>query len=245
MTLSKKQTKSFRCLCRSLTRLNGVRTSVTFAVLCLTDVFHSLKKRQITESSKQHQTNVRYDANLTFLLRNDECHSYVNLCRVDRECCSKWSTCRMRWSVLFHYIGLVLASKRKSSSDNEISSSIRNTDTTNNNEEEDGYVQCSIETVYSSTEMTLSPPQGFYASQRTDNEYLRDVQQSFFSLKNEFERTKQIQHQSLLNYHDITLKMLRNIQQSNSENQQLIEQLRAEINNYIQDNEALKVGKFY
>ncbi|CAF1106474.1 unnamed protein product [Rotaria sordida] len=133
----------------------------------------------------------------------------------------------------------------KSSSENQLNEtsaiSTTTTNTTSNNEEEDDYVQCTLEAVYTSTEMAVSPPHRPCASQQTDNEYAHSIRNDFISLKNQYEQTNKIQHDYLLNYHEIILKIITNLQQSNNQYQEQIEQLRSEINNYIQDNETLKI----
>ncbi|CAF3818855.1 unnamed protein product [Rotaria magnacalcarata] len=118
---------------------------------------------------------------------------------------------------------------------------ISTTNSTNNNEEEDDYVQCSLETVYASTEMTASPAHHPCASQQTDNEYIRLIRNEFISLKIQYEQINKFQHDDLLNYHETILKVITSLQQSNHEHQKQIEQLHTEINNYIQDNEELKI----
>jgi hypothetical protein len=136
----------------------------------------------------------------------------------------------------------------KSSSDhqptNETSPLTTNVPSTtpNNNEEEDGYINCSLETVYTSTEMAVSPPHRPCVSQQTDNEYTREIINEFILLKNQYSQTKQIQHELILNYHETILKVITSLQQSNRAHQQQIEQLQAEILNHIQDNETLKVN---
>ncbi|CAF4064310.1 unnamed protein product [Rotaria sp. Silwood2] len=136
----------------------------------------------------------------------------------------------------------------KSSADNELNeTSISTTtttttaNTTSNNEEEDDYVKCTLEAVYTSTEMALSPPHRPCASQQTDNEYARAIRNDFISLKTQYEQTNKSQHDYLLNYHETILKVITSLQQSNNEHQEHIEQLRLEVNNYIQDNETLKI----
>jgi hypothetical protein len=113
--------------------------------------------------------------------------------------------------------------------------------TPSNNEEEDDFIQCNLEPVYTSTEMTISPPNRPCVSQQTDNEYTRDIINEFILLKSQYEQTKQIQHDLILNYHETILKVITSLQQSNHAHQEQIEQLRSEINNHIQDNETLKV----
>ncbi len=117
--------------------------------------------------------------------------------------------------------------------------------TPSNNEEEDDYIQCSLETVYTSTEMAVSPPHRPSASQQTDNEYIRHIINDFISLKKQYEQTKQIQHDLILNYHETILKVITSLQQSNNAHQEQIEQLRSEILNHIQDNETFKVKSFH
>lgn len=89
--------------------------------------------------------------------------------------------------------------------------------------------------------MAVSPPQRPCASQQTDNEYINIIRKDFISLKNQYDQTFKFQHDYLLNYHTTILQIIQNLQEKNHEYQQNIEQLRSEINNYIQDNEALKV----
>jgi 3-methyladenine DNA glycosylase/8-oxoguanine DNA glycosylase len=115
------------------------------------------------------------------------------------------------------------------------------TNTTSNNEEEDDYIQCSLETVYTSTEMAISPPHRPSTSQQTDNEHTRAIINEFLLLKTQYGQTKQIQHDLILNYHETIVKVITSLQQSNKAHQEQIEQLRADINNHIQDNETLKV----
>ena len=119
------------------------------------------------------------------------------------------------------------------------------TNTTSNNEEEDDYIQCSLETVYTSTEMAVSPPDRPSTSQQTDNDHTQAIIKEFVLLKNQYQQSKQIQHDLILNYHETILKVITSLQQSNKAHQELIEQLRSEINNHIQDNETLKVFLFY
>ena len=64
----------------------------------------------------------------------------------------------------------------------------------------------------------------------------------FILLKNQYQQTKQIQHDLILNYHETILKVITSLQQSNNAHQEQIEQLRSEITNHIQDNETLKVN---
>ncbi|UJR29899.1 hypothetical protein I4U23_017447 [Adineta vaga] len=113
--------------------------------------------------------------------------------------------------------------------------------TTSNNEEEDDYIQCSLETVYTSTEMAVSPPSRPCASQQTDNEYTRAILQDFLELKTQYEQTKSNQHDLILNYHETISKVITSLQQSNQAHQEQIEQLHTEINNHIQDNETVKI----
>jgi hypothetical protein len=108
-------------------------------------------------------------------------------------------------------------------------------------EEDDDYIQCSLETVYTSTEMAVSPPCRPCASQQTDNEYTHAIIKEFISLKSQYEQSKTIQHDLILNYHETISKIIINLQQSNEEYQKQIEELHSEINNHIQDNETLKV----
>ena len=115
------------------------------------------------------------------------------------------------------------------------------TNTTSNNEEEDDYIQCSLETVYTSTEMAVSPPHRPCASQQTDNEYTHAIINDFISLKTQYEQTKTIQHDLISNYHETISKVITSLQQSNHAHQEQIEQLNSDINNHIQDNETLRV----
>ncbi|CAF1412794.1 unnamed protein product [Adineta steineri] len=136
------------------------------------------------------------------------------------------------------------SSMTKSSSDiQETSPSTTSvtTNTTSNNEEEDDYIQCSLEAVYTSTEMAVSPPQRPCVSQQTDNEYTQSIINEFHLLKNQCEQTKTIQHDLILNYHETISKVITSLQQSNHEHQKQIELLQSEINNHIQDNETLKM----
>lgn len=113
--------------------------------------------------------------------------------------------------------------------------------TPNNNEEEDDYIQCSLETVYTSTEMAVSPPSRPCASQQTDNEHTRAIVDEFLALKTHYEQAKSVQHELILNYHETISKVITSLQQSNQAHQEQIEQLRTEISNHVQDNETLKI----
>lgn len=140
------------------------------------------------------------------------------------------------------YFHLEIVSIATSSPDKQPNiTTIANTNT--NNEEEDDYIQCSLETVYTSTEMAVSPPHRICASQQTDNEYARAIRNEFVSLKNYYEEAKNDQHKYLINYHETILTMITRLQQTNYQYQEQVEQLRSEINNHSQDNEALKVVK--
>jgi hypothetical protein len=142
-------------------------------------------------------------------------------------------------------ISLEPVSMTKSSCDtpeNEISPSTTSTTTaTSNNEEEDDYIQCSLDTVYTSTEMAVSPPQRPCASQQTDNENTRAIANEFVGLKSQYEQSKKVQHDLILNYHETVSKVITSLQQSNKAHQEQIEQLHSEIHNHVQDNETLKV----
>jgi hypothetical protein len=130
----------------------------------------------------------------------------------------------------------------KSSPDPQTSeTSPSTTNATSNNEEEDDYIQCSLETVYTSTEMGVSPPHRPSTSQQTDNDHTQAIINEYFSLKTQYQQTKQIQHDLILNYHETILKVITSLQQSNNAHLELIEKLRSEITNHIQDNETLKV----
>ncbi|CAF1396648.1 unnamed protein product [Adineta ricciae] len=115
------------------------------------------------------------------------------------------------------------------------------TNVTSNNEEDDDYIQCSLETVYTSTEMAVSPPSRPCASQQTDSEYTRAIVQEFLELKTQYEQTKTNQHELILNYHETISKVITSLQQSNQAHQEQIELLRTEVTNLIQDNETLKI----
>ena len=147
---------------------------------------------------------------------------------------------------MFLYLDNV--SMTKSSSDtqpvSETSTTSVTPNTPSNNEEEDDYIQCSLETVYTSTEMAVSPPCRPCASQQTDNEYTRAIVNEFLSLKTDYEETKSTQHDLILTYHETISKVITSLQQSNQAHQELIEQLRAELTNHLQDNETLKVNHF-
>jgi hypothetical protein len=93
--------------------------------------------------------------------------------------------------------------------------------------------------------MAVSPPHRPSTSQQTDNQYTRDIINEFILLKKQYEQTKEIQHDLILNYHETILKVISSLQQSNNAHQEQSEQLRSEINNHIQDNETLKVIRFY
>ncbi|CAF1195459.1 unnamed protein product [Rotaria sp. Silwood1] len=139
-----------------------------------------------------------------------------------------------------------IVSITKLSTDNELNETLTSstnvtTNTISNNEEEDDYVQCTLEAVYTSTEMAVSPSHRLCVSQQTDNEYLHDIRNDFISLKTQYEQTNKIQHEYLVNYHETILKIIINLQQLNYEHEQKIEQLHSEINNHIQDNETLKI----
>ncbi|CAF3637335.1 unnamed protein product [Rotaria sp. Silwood1] len=141
---------------------------------------------------------------------------------------------------------LEIVSITKLSTDNELNETLTSstnvtTNTISNNEEEDDYVQCTLEAVYTSTEMAVSPSHRLCVSQQTDNEYLHDIRNDFISLKTQYEQTNKIQHEYLVNYHETILKIIINLQQLNYEHEQKIEQLHSEINNHIQDNETLKI----
>jgi len=94
--------------------------------------------------------------------------------------------------------------------------------------------------------MAVSPPHRPSASQQTDhNDQNKNLIKDFRQLKSEYEQTKEIQHDLILNYHETILKVITSLQQSNEEHQQNIEQLKTDINNQIQDNETLKVNFFF
>lgn len=112
----------------------------------------------------------------------------------------------------------------------------------NNNEDEDDYTQCSLELVYTSTEIALSPPQQRpSASQQTDNQYAKEIINEFHLLKNQYEQTKGIQHDLVVHYHQTVLKVITSLQQANQAHQKQIEQFQSGILNHMQDNETLKV----
>ncbi|CAF3986627.1 unnamed protein product, partial [Rotaria sp. Silwood1] len=125
---------------------------------------------------------------------------------------------------------LEIVSITKLSTDNELNETLTSstnvtTNTISNNEEEDDYVQCTLEAVYTSTEMAVSPSHRLCVSQQTDNEYLHDIRNDFISLKTQYEQTNKIQHEYLVNYHETILKIIINLQQLNYEHEQKIEQL--------------------
>ena len=129
---------------------------------------------------------------------------------------------------------------------NESSPSTQNVPTTtttpSNNEEEDDYIKCSLETVYTSTDMALSPPQQRpSASQQTDNQYTKEIIDEFVLLKNQYEQTKSIQHELVVNYYQTVLKVITSLQQSNQAHQEQLEQFQSDVVNHIQDNETLRV----
>ena len=129
--------------------------------------------------------------------------------------------------------------------ENKQSPSTDNSTTTtpnNNNEDEDDYIKCSLETVYTSTEMALSPPQQRPStSQQTDNQYTNEIIDEFVLLKNQYEQSKEIQHDLVVNYHQTILKVITSLQQANQAHQEQIDQYQSDIANHIQDNETLKV----
>ena len=132
--------------------------------------------------------------------------------------------------------------KNESSPSDENLPSSTTTTTPNNNEEEDDYIKCSLETVYTSTEMALSPPQQRpSASQQTDNQYAKEIINEFHLLKNQYEQTKGIQHDLVVHYHQTVLKVITSLQQANQAHQEQIEQFQSDIVNHIQDNETLKI----
>jgi hypothetical protein len=120
--------------------------------------------------------------------------------------------------------------------------SVTTTTSPSNNEEEDGYINCTLDPVYTSTEMALSPPDRPCVSQQTDNEYTHDIIKEFILLKSQYQQTKEIQHDLIINYHQTIVKVITSLQQSNHAHQEQIEQLNSEILNHNQDNETLKVN---
>ena len=113
---------------------------------------------------------------------------------------------------------------------------------TSTNEEEDDYIKCSLETVYTSTEMAVSPPyHRCSASQQTDDENSRAIAIEFVALRNQCEETTKVQHELIVDYHQTIVKVITSLEQSNKAHQEQIEQLRSDIQNHLQDNETLKV----
>lgn len=108
-------------------------------------------------------------------------------------------------------------------------------------EEDDDYIQCSLETVYTSTEMALSPPTRPSVSQQTDNQHIQQIIEQFRFLKEQILETKQIQHESITNYHQTIVKVITSLEQVNIEHEKHVEQLTNDLNNLNQDYEALKI----
>ena len=92
-----------------------------------------------------------------------------------------------------------------------------------------------------STEMALSPPQRPSTAQQTDNQYTKEIIDEFLLLKNQYEQSKEIQHELVVNYHQTILKVITSLQQANQAHQEQIEQFQSEILNHIQDYETFKV----
>ena len=112
----------------------------------------------------------------------------------------------------------------------------------NNNEEEGDYFQCSLEPIYTSTEMPLSSPQQRPSTaQQTDKQYTKEIVDEFLLLKNQYEQSKEVQYELVVNYHQTMLKVITSLQQANQAHQEQIEQFQSEILNHIQDNETLRV----
>jgi hypothetical protein len=94
----------------------------------------------------------------------------------------------------------------------------------NNNEEEGDYFQCSLEPIYTSTEMPLSSPQQRPSTaQQTDKQYTKEIVDEFLLLKNQYEQSKEIQHELVVNYHQAMLKFT-SLRQANQAHQEKIEQ---------------------
>lgn len=89
--------------------------------------------------------------------------------------------------------------------------------------------------------MTASPPQRQNLNEEKDRENRRSIINEFYLLKTQFEQTKDVQHDFLVDYHQNVQQILQTLQHSNENYQQQIEQLKSEILNHLQDNETLKV----
>ena len=105
-------------------------------------------------------------------------------------------------------------------------------------EDEDDYIQCSLETVYTSTEMALSPPTRPSVALQTDHQHIIE---QFRLLKEQILQSKQIQHESILNYHQTIMKVIESLQQANIEHEKQVEQLNSDLSNLNQDYETLKI----
>ena len=60
-------------------------------------------------------------------------------------------------------------------------------------------------------------------------------------MKNQYEQSKEVQHELVINYHQTILKVITSLQQANQAHQEQIDQYQSDIANHIQDNETLKV----
>ena len=90
--------------------------------------------------------------------------------------------------------------------------------------------------------MALSPPQQRPSTaQQTDNQYTKEIINEFVLLKNQYEQSKEVQHELVINYHQTILKVITSLQQANQARQEQIDQFQSDIANHIQDNETLKV----
>ena len=113
----------------------------------------------------------------------------------------------------------------------------------NHHEDDDDYIQCSLETVYTSTEINISPIQNSNSIEEKDQENRRAIVSEFLLLKNNFEDHRNIQHSIFQNYHRTVIDIIENLEKLKLNHQQQIEELRSEIQNYLQENENLKVNR--